>query len=303
MNVTTPVEVWRGAASARECDEMGHMNMRFYLARAMQGLAGAAAALGMPGAFSANAPASLVVRGHHIRFLRETAAGTPLHMTAGVLAMGESDATLLQTMVHSRSGQTAAAVTTRLTHVAAQEGRPFPWPKRTREASQALTLEPPEEACPRGLAEAGPAATDVAEAARLATVARGVITMEDCDVFGRMRTELALGWINQGIPHMVDPWREAAQAVLGPTGRVGGAALEYRLTYFGAPGPGDLMEVKGGLVSIGPKIVRMRHWLIDPRSGAPWAAAENISVNLDLDTRQAIALPPDAVARLAADLV
>ena len=51
MTESGPVEVWRGAVQAWECDEMGHMNVRFHLAKAMQGLAGAAAALGMPHAF------------------------------------------------------------------------------------------------------------------------------------------------------------------------------------------------------------------------------------------------------------
>ena len=96
MTPKGPVEVWRGGVRAWECDDMGHMNVRFYVARAMQGLAGVAAALGMPDAFRAQAAASLVVRQHHIRFLNEARAGTPLHMTAGVLAMGEADATLVR---------------------------------------------------------------------------------------------------------------------------------------------------------------------------------------------------------------
>ena len=30
--------VWRGGVNTWECDEMGHMNVRFYLAKAMEGL-------------------------------------------------------------------------------------------------------------------------------------------------------------------------------------------------------------------------------------------------------------------------
>ena len=32
------VEVWRGGVNTWECDEMGHLNVRFYVARAMEGL-------------------------------------------------------------------------------------------------------------------------------------------------------------------------------------------------------------------------------------------------------------------------
>ena len=164
-----------------------------------------------------------------------------------------------------------------------------------------MTLPP--DAGPRSLAEAGPVAAEAAQAAKLAPVARGAIAAEDCDVFGRMRTEMVLGWLSQAIPHLVEPFRLEAQAVLGEGGRVGGAALEYRLAYFGAPGPGDLLEVRSGLIAVEPKIARMRHWLVDPRSGAAWAVAENVSVNFDLDARKAIALPPAALARLQGEVI
>ena len=49
------MEVWRGGVNTWECDEMGHMNVRFYVANAMEGLVGLAAALGMPEAFKTNA--------------------------------------------------------------------------------------------------------------------------------------------------------------------------------------------------------------------------------------------------------
>jgi acyl-CoA thioester hydrolase len=281
---------------------MEHMNVRFYLARAMQGLAGAAAALGMPHAFSPNSAASLLVRGHHVRFLREVRVGAALHMTTGVLSMGESDASLLQTLVDSRSGETAATFVTRVSHVAAREGRPFPWPQRAHEAAAALTVALPADAGARGVAEAGPAAAEVAEAGGFSLVARGAVAVEDCDVFGRVRTEMLLSRTAEGIPHLIDAVRLAAQETLGPGRRIGGAALEYRLNYFGAPGPGDLLEVRSGLTEIGPKTYRARHWLVDPLSGAAWAAAENLSIHFDLETRKAVALAPETVARLQREL-
>ena len=50
------LEVWRGAVNAWTCDEMGHMNVRFYLAHALEGLAGVALALGLDDAYSPKAP-------------------------------------------------------------------------------------------------------------------------------------------------------------------------------------------------------------------------------------------------------
>ncbi len=65
------IEVWRGGVNPWQCDQMGHLNVRFYVAHAVEALAGLAAALGMTRAYSPHATSTLVVREHHIRFLKE----------------------------------------------------------------------------------------------------------------------------------------------------------------------------------------------------------------------------------------
>ena len=56
------VEVWSGGVNTWECDEMGHMNVRFWVAKAQEGLAGLAAQLGMPRAFAGDGEATVIVR-------------------------------------------------------------------------------------------------------------------------------------------------------------------------------------------------------------------------------------------------
>jgi acyl-CoA thioester hydrolase len=295
------IEVWRGDVGAWECDEMEHMNVRFYLDRAMQGLAGVAAAFGMPHAFAAHATSSLIVREHHVRFLHEARAGAPLHMTAGVVAMEETEATLLQTLVHSLTGTTAATFVTRIAHVAARDGRPFPWPARALAAAERLKVEVPAEAGSRSVSAAPldvAPSLERAEAAGMARTARAVVSPVDCDVFGRLRPELVIGLISQGIPHLIAPVREATAAEGRPGVRVGGAALEHRLVYFGAPRAGDHLELRSGLVAVERTLTRMRHWLLDPITGLPWAAVENISICFDLDARKVLRRSEAAVTAL-----
>jgi acyl-CoA thioester hydrolase len=109
MSTFGGLEVWRGGVNTWECDAMGHMNVRFYVARAMEGLVGLASALGLSGAFRERANATLLVRDHHIRFLREARAGAPLHMVAGVLDVQECEARFLQLLIHSTTGELAAS--------------------------------------------------------------------------------------------------------------------------------------------------------------------------------------------------
>jgi acyl-CoA thioester hydrolase len=300
-----PIEVWRGGVNAWECDEMGHLNVRHHLARSMQGLAGTAAALGMPHAFAPFAAATLVVRKQHVRFLREARAGDLLHMTARVTEIEESEAEILLTLIHSRTGLTSATFLTRVAHAAARDGRAFPWPERARVAAERLKAPVTAEAAPRSLVEPwGPDRPNLEDAVArgLRATGRSVVTPEDCDVFGRFRTEQFMGRISDAIGHLVEPVRAALQAA-APDRRIGGAALEYRLIYFDQPRAGDLVEVRAGMTRIEPKLMRMSHWLLDPHTGAAWAAAENISVNFDLDRRKTMSLSDDLLAAAQAHLV
>jgi acyl-CoA thioester hydrolase len=300
LSDTGAVEVWRGTVATWECDGMGHMNVRFHLLRAMQGLAGAAAALGMPHAFAAHAPATLIVREHHVRFLREAREGAIQHMTASVVDIGETEALIQLILFDSISEETCATFLTRVAHAAGRSARPFPWPARAYAAAEALKAPVAANAGPRSVPALSSGPTPSLAQAEAMGLTRGglsVVMPEDCDVFGRLRIEMFMGRLSASIGHTINPFRRAAQAAQ-PGIRMGGAALEYRLVYFAQPHAGDRIDVRAGLVEVTPKLARIRHWLLDPVTGAPWAEAENIVVNFDLDSRRAVSLSTEAAAQL-----
>lgn len=296
------VEVWRGGVATWECDQMGHLNVGFYVAKSMQALAGLAAELGMPGAFAATAEATLLVREQHIRFLREARPGSPIHITGGVLDMGETEARLMLLM-HHQSGELAASFQTVVAHATAREGRPFPWPDRMRARAEALSTTVPERAAPRsiGLSPVDTQASVArADALGLRRTGLGVIGPEDCDAFGRMRTEGFMRRLSDGIPHFF-AGRRPGEAE--GSGRVGGAALEYRLVHHAWPRAGDRIELRSGSAGGDARFRRLVHWLLDPDTGRPWGSAEAIAVSFDLETRKIITLSDDELARVEADAV
>ncbi|MFZ5670294.1 MAG: thioesterase family protein [Pseudomonadota bacterium] len=286
------LEVWRGGVNTWECDEMGHMNVRFYVTRALEGQVGLAAALGLPEAFTARAGSTLMVREQHIRFLREAHAGGALHMTGGVVEMGEDTARLLQLLWHSETGALCAAFQTVVAHVTPGEGRAFPWPRRTRERAEALRVAIPEQAAARGVSRdpvdsmAGLARADDLGLAR---IAQGAVLPSDCDLFGRMRAEHFIGRVSDGIPRLVRGFRETVTAAAPePPKRVGGAVLEYRLIHLDWPRAGDRVEVRSGLRSADARTKTLVHWLIDPESGRAWGTSEAVAVTFDLDARRIV---------------
>jgi acyl-CoA thioester hydrolase len=284
-----------------ECDAMGHLNVGFYVAKSMEGLAGLAAELGMADAFAPDARATLMVREQHIRFLREARPGAALTMTGGVIEIGECESRLLFLLRH-RSGELAASFQTVVAHVTARDARTFPWPARVTARAAALKVAVPQEASPRsiGLDPVNSRASLArAETLRLARTALGAVRAGDCDAFGRLRTELVMARISDGIPHFLDRKRPDGDE----SGGIGGAALEYRLIHLDWPRAGDRVELRSGASGGDARFRRITHWLLDPDSGRAWAAAESVAVSFDLQTRKIVTLSDEALVEADAQVV
>ena len=289
------IEVWRGSVATWECDAMGHLNVGFYAVKCMEALVGLTAELGMPQAFNPHAGSTVMVRELHVRFLKEARADAPLYIEAGVLGIGEEDASLLLLMKHA-SGELAASFHIRLVHATAREGRTFPWPQRVRQRAAALAIEVPPKAAPRSLALGSlesAASGARAELLGVQRIAMGVIGPAECDAFGRMRTEIFMGRVSSGIPHLFEGERPGAT----PTGRrVGGVALEYRMLHFDWPRVGDRFELRSGTIGGDARVRRLVHWFLDPNTGKAWGAAEAVAASFDLDARRILTLSDEEVA-------
>ena len=281
---------------------MGHMNVRFYVARAAEGLVGLANALGVRGAFRERANSTLLVRDHHIRFLREARSRAPLHMVAGVLEMGECEARFLQLLIHSTTGELAASFQTVVAHVTTFDERPFPWSQATRRLGDDLRISVPERAAPRSLdlaPSAGRANLAEAEALGLIRLATGAISAGDCDAFGRMRADLFIGRVSDGIPGLSAALRAGAGGAAGRSpDSVGGAVLEYRLAYHAWPRAGDRFEIRSGLTDVQDRTLHWTHWMLDPETGGAWGSSQAVAVALDLTARKIIPVSPQDQALL-----
>lgn len=298
------VEIWRGGVNTWDCDEMGHMNVRHYVVRAQEGLIGMAAELGLPHAFSPHANATLLVKEQHIRFLREAHAGAPLYMLGGVIEMSETEARILQLLIHPASGELAATFQTTVVHATPRDGQPFPWPKVARERAEALMVAVPERAQARSidLSPFTPTASLArANALGLARIGLGGLLPSDCDVFGRMRTEQFIGRVSDGIGTFIHPFRDVVveHAEHKPQ-RMGGAVLEYRIVHLAWPRAGDRIEIRSGLLGTDARTMRIVHWMLDPATGEPWGTSEAVAITFDLDARKVVPVTDAARAALAA---
>lgn len=275
---------------------MGHLNVGFYQAKAMEALIGLAAEFGMPHAFAPHAAATLIVREQHIRFLREAQVGARLHIDAGVLELGEDDARVLLMMRHD-DGELAASFQMLVAHATAREGRAFPWPAWARQRAERLMIEAPEKTRPRSV-QLGPlesaASLERAHALGLKRIGLGAWRPGDVDPFGRMRAELVMARISDSVAHLMGAVLAELAAAAGR--QPGAVILEYRLLYLDWPRMGDRWELRSGLSGDDARLRRMVHWFFDPTSGRPFAAAEAVAAIFDPEARRMVALSEPELA-------
>jgi len=260
----SPVEVWRGTANAWQCDHLGHMNTRFYLAIVEEGMA----ALGF---------ADATVRAQHMRFHREARAGAALHATGQIVGDGD----LLFVLRHSESDQVAATF------------------RLLCNDTWQTVAELPKEAQPRSVTlENQQLTASVARAEQLGLrrTGLGVMTSDVCDARGQWRLSGFMGRIADSVSQLPSgDWRAVLEktAAAGPI-RVGGALVEFQTQHARWPRLGDRCEVRSGLAGCTDRVFYATHWLLDPATGEPWAAVRAVGVPLDLDARRIVALTPEA---------
>jgi len=289
-----PAPLYQGSVNTWECDDGGHLNVRFHFERAFTGLAHMARALELPRAFTESAGSTLIAQDVHVRFLKEARPGAPLQMHGGVIEFGETDATLCLDMRH-HDGAPGTAFTFKVRHVETRGLRSFPWSARSRAAAKRLKAKLPDHAKPRSIdRDKAPAQASREAAIELGAMRIGgaLVQPDQCDALGRLRGEHLPGRISDSAPNLLAPYRQAA-ADNGAS--PAGAVVEARVVFRKFPRAGELIEVHSGIVEVGDKTLRLVHWVIDPESGAAWASMEAVALTFDTKTRKA--LQPSAAAR------
>jgi acyl-CoA thioester hydrolase len=175
-------------------------------------------------------------------------------------------------------------------------------PSGIGDAAAPLKAVVPDYAAPRGLGFGPPREALSLERAvelGLGLAHKGSVQIAECNEHGVMRADGVIARIWDGVPN--SPARGVRREAQ-PSGKIGSAALEYRLVYHRHVRAGDLLTVRSGLKAVGSKTTTWAHWLFDGESGAAVAAAEAVGVSFDLATRKAIGMEEE-VRRALENLV
>ncbi len=295
------VPCYRGSVNAWECDENDHLNVRFYLAKANQGLSFVLEAIGLPALLLEKKGARPRIRAQHVRFIKEARPATPLAVHAGLAASDANKLTLYGEVRHSLSGEVMATLLTEVDFVGA-DGK-----ARALSPSQdAPRCTVPEHGAPRGIdARAEPIRPDYASVAEMGFVeiGRGAIAPGECDPAGEMELFQYVGRMSDSVVNLLAHFQTEEELSRRSHGIEGGALVELRIAWHAPLRAGGLFTIHSGIAATGRKTQHFVHLFFDELSHACVATAQGIAVAMDLKTRKAIEIPEARRRRIEARLL
>jgi acyl-CoA thioester hydrolase len=278
--------IGRGAVNAWHCNQWGHMNVQFYLAKASDAQAHLAAHMGLVPSLLRAQGLALRPLADRVVFRRELRAGDIYLVRGGIRAMGE-DGTLAiaSRMINADNDVEAAALETRLRLVDAA-GRPAPWPVDVREAAQALAGDLPGIEPPAPMAVASLVPHD---AGSLLLTCRGAVEAWECDSDGVAPPHAHIARFNDAITHLFRAMKVDRRAL--QASGIGSAALDYDITYHRPLRAGQAIDVRSGVLAVGEKVIHVVHHIVDANEATPLTTIAVAALFFDLKTRKSIAMP------------
>jgi len=278
----------RGSVNMADCDQWGHMNVQFYLARASDAQAHLAARLGLGPARLRRERLALRPLADRTLFKRELRGGDIHAIRSGIRAVHD-DGTIdiASRMTNLGSGVESAAFETRLRLVGAGEAAQ-PWPADVLAAARARAGELPEMPAPASMAAVlppGPPPLD-----RLLLTYRGSIEPWDCDADGVAPPRAHIARFNDAITHLFRAMQLDRKALLAAG--TGSAALDYDIAYHRALRAGTAVEVRSGVLAAGEKLYHIVHHVVDSNDSSLYTTIVVAALFFDLKQRKSVPMPP-----------
>jgi acyl-CoA thioester hydrolase len=288
MQSATPIPVFFGSVNRWECDENDHLNVRFFAQKIQQTLQ-----YGLIESGLANAEEALAltrkISSQHMRFIAEARMAVPI---TGYFSVTEVSDTVLSCHCELRNTATDSVLASFLIDLAGDF------------SGRVDSLAPlPDHAGSRGVAAAPYPFKDL-EADELirrgcSIIGQGVVQADECDSDGYLQNYQYIGRQSDSMPNLFSHFETEQRG----NGIVGGAVLEYRMSYFSQLKCGDRFKILSGVKELGEKTQIFMHSLFNADSGKMVTGSEALAISMDLTARKAIAIPEDRRERMSDMLI
>jgi acyl-CoA thioester hydrolase len=288
VNVTSFI-TGRGAMNPWECDQWGHLNVQFYLAKATDAQAHIAARRGLPPSRLRPSGPGVVPVADRVLFKRELRAGNIYCIRSGIRALA-ADGTMdiASRMVNQESDVESALFETRLQWVAEDRTTALPWPAEVLALARAHAGVLPDMALPQPMAPVLQPGQPDLEGLHLTY--RGSVEAWECAADGVAPPGAQIARLNDAITHLFRTMK-IDRAALVARG-LGSAALDYDVSYHAPLRAGKAVDVRSRVLAVGDKVFHVVHYVVDAANGEVLTTIVAAALFFDVAARKSVPIPP-----------
>lgn len=285
-----------------EIDELGHMNVRFYLVKALAGNDALVARIGLARDACDAAGAVLEVRDVYTRHRAEQMRGARLEVRGGVLGVRPGGVRLYHELVNPERAELAASFVHALVLRDRTTRAERPLPEDVAERAGAARVDWPEHGRPRSIdldTEPPRVSLSLLRERGLAMREERVVGAGECDAEGHYVASgyQELFWGGRPIERReTDSWLIDLEG----GGKMGWATLESRGLLHELPRVGTRIQSFGAEVALASKISFRHHWVFDVDREALLCTSTIVNLAFDIGARRAIEIPDGVRAGLLA---
>lgn len=288
------------SVTPEQIDLLGHMNVRFYGAHAMEGAKHLAHQIGLPIEAEDEASTARFID-LYTRHYHEQLEGSPLEVWGGVLDISEFAVRLYLELRNPEKDVLGATFVFTAQLVSSTTQEPHSLPDAVITAAASVTVEWPEHGQPRSLnleTEGRKLTLEEVEAINLTPREIRVVKDDQCDENGHFRVGgfQDLIWGNDSITDEDNDWL----STLENGDRMGWATMESRCSLLELPSAGTRVQSFWTTVDITRKAQQERFWVFDMDRNVLLCTAAFAEVAFNINTRRAIEIPEDHRASLQA---
>lgn len=288
MSVATFIS-GRGAINPWECDQWGHLNVQFYLAKASDAQAHVAARLGLPPSKLGTSGPGLVPVADRVLFKRELRAGSIYFIRSGIRAVSaQGTIDIASRLVNQESGVESALFETRLQWVAQDRTTALPWPIEVLALARAHAGALPDMALPHPMAAALP--PNQPDLQGLHLTYRGSVEVWECTADGMAPPRAQIARLNDAITHLFRTMKIDRAELLARG--LGSAALDYDVSYHAPLRAGKAVDIRSRVLAVGDKVFHLVHYVVDAASGKIMTTIVVAALFFDLAARKSVPIPP-----------
>ena len=278
------------------CDNYGHMNVRFFFDHFDDASFHSWPAIGCPQTFLAEHGVSTVMARYVVNYVNEVAPGTLLVISSALTRVGNRSVAFTHEMRNCETGDLCATMDAVEVLFDTQSRASTVMPEPVRDKLMSLLVETDGVSGVKKPLQSNPQATG-----NWHEVHRGLVFPWRCDHYGHMNARWYAHHFDDGGFHLFSMAGVNVSGLLEQKRALVTAQTE--INFIKELNPGELFVVRSGFSHVGTKSARHLHRMYNVQDGTLHATMEGTDVMFDLEQRAAIVIPDELRQIIGANLI